>query len=237
MNRLFIYPLLATALFCGSVSFATTEEVVAVEEAPPFPEVVRVEEPELPVTDVTDSITEQVGNYYNPEDAYLYRVHNDTYYHIFAYSASGDVVQLHDGSSWAVHPSDQYIVHGWAQSDNLFIKPQSSWFSSYKYVLQNYTTQQSVDVDLIIAPPSFGVSTFHIVNIDYYNRLVFLSDNTVWQVDAWDYNFNNYMIGQRVMIGLDNYWPTATLPNILINVDLYGVPYSRANFYGYPVGY
>ena len=237
MSRLFYRPLLAicTVLVCGSV-YAQSETA---EEKVPFPEVVKVEEPSEPANlleEVLPSLTEQIG-FYNPEDAYLYRLHNDTYYHLFAYSGSGDVLELHDHSRWAVHPNQQYTVFTWVQSDNIFIKPQYSWFSSYKYILQNYTTQQSVEVNLISPPPPMGYGVFHIVNLDPYNYRVFLSDNTVWQVDSWDYNFSKWQIGQRLMVGVDNYWTTATYPNILINIDLYGDPYSRANFYGYPIGY
>lgn len=209
----------------------------AEEDSAPFPEVVHVEKAENPEGNLAEtlSLLDQIG--YNPDDAYLYRLHDDAYYHIVAFSDNGDVVQLHDGSKWAVHPSQCYTALYWTQSDAIFIKPRSSCFSSYNYVLQNYTTQEAVEVNLISQPLPMGAYTFHIVNIEPYSRLIQLNDNTVWQVDASDRNFPYWQIGQRLLIGVNNYWRTAPLPNIMINVDLYGEPYSQADFYGYPVGY
>lgn len=203
-------------------------------EAVPFPEVIPVEQ-EVPAASIEENLIDAIG--YNPDDAYLYRIHNDAYYHLFAYSALGDVVQLHDDSKWSVHPSQWYTVLGWVQSDDIFIKPRSSCFSSYRYVLHNRTLQQSVEVNLINPPLSMGSATFYIVNIEPYLRLVQLSDNTVWQIDHRDWNFYEWRIGQRVLVGVDNYWRTATLPHILINVDMYKEPYSSANFYGYGINY
>lgn len=233
--RSFIF-ILVTAVLSAGASSALAEQAQEAEEATPFPEVVHVENSENLVEELAESmlLLEQIG--YNPDDAYLYRIHNDTYYHLVAFSDNGDVVQLHDGSKWAIHPSQRHAVLYWVQSDNVFIKPQSSCFSSYKFVLHNHTMQQSVEANLINPPLPMGVYTFRIINIEPYARLVILSDNTVWQVDATDSNFPYWQIGQRVVIGLNNHWRNSPLPNILINVDMYKEPYSQANFYGYPVG-
>lgn len=214
-----------------SLALVYSASLVA-EEENTFPEVVRVEQTEGENSGLADLFSQQIG--YHPDDAYLYRVHNNTYSHLFSFSDNGDVVQLHDGSKWEVHPGQAYAVLSWTQSDNIFIKPRSSCFSSYKYVLHNYTLQQAVEVNLIYPP--FAL-TFRIVNIEPYARLVQLSDNTVWQIDATDPTFPYWQIGQRLMIGLNNHWRSAPLPNILINVDIYNEPYSQGNFYGYPVGY
>ena len=220
-----------------SALFCTASLSVLADEATPFPEVVHVEKTENPVEDLAETLPwlEQLG--YNADDAYLYRIHNDAYYHLVAFSDNGDVVQLHDASKWSVHPSQRHTVLYWVQTDNIFIKPYSSCFSSYKFVLHNQTTQQAVEVNLINPPLPMGAYTFRIVNIEPYARLVQLSDNTVWQVDAADANFPYWQVGQRLLIGLNNHWRTAPLPNILINVDMYNEPWSQADFYGYPVGY
>ncbi len=103
--------------------------------------------------------------------------------------------------------------------------------------LHNRTTNQAVAVNLINPPLPMGAGTFRIVNIEPYARLVHLSDNTVWQIDSQDFNFPYWKIGQRVLIGVNNNWRTASFPHILINVDMYKEPYSQGIFYGYPVGY
>jgi hypothetical protein len=236
MNRLFIRPLLATvcaAMFCiGTDSVAASDEV-------PFPEVVPVEKSEKsenPAEDLAETLP-WADTVQSPEEAYLYRIHSDAYYHLVAFSDTGDVVQLHDASRWSVHPSQRHVVLYWVQSDDIFIKPSSSCFSSYRYVLHNRTTQQAVEVNLISPPLPMGAYTFRIVNIEPYARWVQLSDNTVWQIDSQDKNFLYWQIGQRVLVGVNNQWRSAALPHILINVDMYKEPYSQADFYGYPVGY
>jgi hypothetical protein len=233
MNRLFIRHLLAvvctTFLCVGTVYAAETEEV-------PFPEVVTVEKPEHPAAELTEALpwVQSIG--YNPDDAYLYRIHNDAYYHLVAYSDTGDIVQLHDASKWFIHYNQRYLVLQWVQSDDIFIKPQASCFSSYQYVLHNRTLQQTVEANLINPPLPMGAFTFRIVNIDPYARLVHLSDNTVWQIDFKDRHFPYWQIGQRVLVGVNNNWRSAPRPHILINADIYKEPYSQADFYGYPVG-
>ena len=234
MNRLFIRPFLAfmcTTFLCAGSSVLSADDKV------PFPKVVPVEKPAAPVEELTETLPwlEVLG--YDQDDAYLYRIHNDAYYHLFGFSDNGDVVQLHDASKWAVPYNQRNTVLYWTQSDDLFIKPKSSCFSSYQYVLYNRTTQQAVEVNLIHQPLPMGHYTFRIVNIEPYARLVQLSDNTVWQIDSQDYNFPYWQIGQRVLVGVNNNWRTAPLPHILINVDMYQEPFSQADFYGYSVGY
>lgn len=233
MNFMKMRPFLVTicTAFVCSTAFS-----LSAEESIPFPEVAHVEkagDADQASTDLLP-LMEYIGN--NPDDAYLHRIHNDAYYHLVAFSDNGDIIQLHDASKWAVHPAQMHTVLYWVQSDNIFIKPRSSCYSNYKFVLQNYTTQQAVEVNLISPPLPMGAQTFRITNIEPNTRMVLLSDNTVWQVDAADSYFPYWQIGQRILIGLNNQWRVAPLPNILINVDLYGEPYSQANFFGYPVG-
>lgn len=171
---------------------------------------------------------------FNNDCYYLQRIHANGYYHLFAFSDTGEVIQMHDASKWQIERSGRQQVLYWVQSDEIFIKPCISWFSFNKYVLHNRTTNQAVEATLINPPIPMGANTFRIVNIQPYDRLVLLSDNTVWQVGS-DYHFSNWKIGQRLIVGVNNHWRTATHPHILINVDLPGEPYSAASFYGYPV--
>ena len=166
---------------------------------------------------------------------YLQRIHTDSYYHLVAYSDNGDVVQLHDASKWEIEWKVCEKVLRWEPRDDIFIKPCASWFSRYKYVLYNHTKNQAVEANLINPPLPMGAYTFRIVNIQPYERLVLLSDNTVWQVNS-DAYFPYWQVGQRVMVGVNNKWRTAPFPHILLNVDLSGEPYSEAAFYGYSAG-
>lgn len=147
-----------------------------------------------------------------------------------------DVVQLHDASKWSVHSKYRQTVLRWAQSDEIFIKPRAYCFA-YDYVLYNRTTRQFAPVNLMEPPLPMGGYTFRVVNIEPNARLIQLSDNTIWRVDLNDPQFDYLKIGDRVLIGVNNNWRTASCPNILIHADRYGKPYSLADFYGYPVGY
>jgi len=172
------------------------------------------------------------------QDAYyLYRLHADAYHHLIAFSDNGDLVQLYDSSKWFVHPSQRYVVLQWVQSDELFIKPSASCFSPYRYVLYNRTIQQAVEVNLAAAPLFMGARTLTIINIDPYQRLIQLNDNTVWTLDMTGASFAYWNIGQRVLVGVNNNWHHAAYPQILINVDIYGEPYRLTEFYGYGVNY
>ena len=224
--------LMCTTFACLSLNCFAAEVV-------PFPEVIPAEKnkPENVMEDLGDSFPLiQSVLHYHPEDEYLYRLHKNAYYHPVASTDSGNILQLHDASKWFIRPWDRHIVQNWVANDNVFIMPQSSWFSFYRYVLHNYTTNQSVETNL--ADPSFfmGAATFKISNIDFYNRLIELNDRTVWQMD-YDSNFTYWSIGQRVLVGVNNNWTTSTFPNILINIDMAKEPYIQADFYGHSVGY
>lgn len=166
---------------------------------------------------------------------WLSRVHQDAYYHLVAYSDNGDVVQLHDASKWTVHPGERKTVLGWVQSDDIFIKPYSSCFTSYRYVLYNRsidTKPNAVKVNMIAPPLPMGEATFRIVNIEPHARLVQLSDNTIWQVDSQSTSFSDWRIGDRLLVGVNNHWRTVPFPQILINADLSKEPSCMAFFYG-----
>lgn len=223
-TRRFLLSLLTIFLCSAGASLSGNEEG-------DFPRVIPVEE-EIS-TNLIDYFAESIGG--NLDDAYLYRIHNDAYYHLVTYTDDGDTVQLQDASRWAVHGSQRNIVLYWVQSDDIFIKPKSSCFSSHHFVLHNRTLNQAVEVNLVSPPLPLGAATLRILNIEPFQRLVHLSDNTVWQIDAQDTNFPYWQRGQRLMVGVDNEWRTAPLPHILINVDMRKEPYSSANFYGYGV--
>ncbi len=229
------------AVMCMTGLCVGTNHLFAVDEVP-FPDVEPIEKvvneiEENPASDLVETASWIEAFAYQSEDAYLYRIHKDAYNHLFAFSENGEVVQLYDSSKWTVHPSQRYMVLQWVQSDDLFIKPYSSCFSPYRYVLYNRTTKQAVEVNLINPPESMGAFTFHIVNIEPYARLVHLSDNTIWKISNSDQNFPYWQKGQRILIGVNNGWHSATYPHVLINVDMYKEPCSQGEFFGYPVGY
>jgi hypothetical protein len=222
--------------FCMVLLFIGANVVFANDKVP-FPEVMPITMDEGLIKDLEENspFIENIGFY--DDSIYLKRIHHNAYYHLLAYSDSGDVVQMHDASKWEVQYSGRQKVLYWVQNDDIFIKPNISCFSSYRYVLQNRVTRETVGVNLIAPPLPMGAATFRILNIEPYARMVHLSDNTVWKVDAADVNFPYWKIGQRILIGVNNNWRTDPNPHVLINVDMYKEPHSKGNFYGYPVGY
>lgn len=230
MKLLFTRPFLA--LFCGAFLALEPNVIFAGKEEPFLGVKNFIEQKERPKEHCTKNLVEAIG--YSNDSYYLQRIHDNAYYHIVAFSDNGDVVQLHDASKWEVQRNGRQKVLQWVQADDIFIKPNASCFSFYKYVLHNRTVNQAVEVNLINPPLPMGAYTFRITNIQPYERLVLLSDNTVWQVGPSS-NFSYWNVGQRVIVGVNNKWRTTSFPHILINVDMSGQPYSEADFYGYPL--
>lgn len=167
-----------------------------------------------------------------------HRLHADAEYHIFAYSKSGDVVQLHDSSKWEIHSHDQAKVKEWRKSQTVFLKPaySSFWpsmFITYNYVLYNKSLNEVAGARLILAPPPEGVNTFTVADTDPYHKIVQLNDGTNWQMDPDDSGFSEWKKGNRVLVGVNNQWHTDPYPHILINADLSGRPYCKATYYPY----
>lgn len=167
----------------------------------------------------------------NNDDAqFMQRIHPDCYYYPYAVTSSGDNIQLHDASRWYVHPYNRNAVKEWDLGDLLFIKPNASCFSSYAYVIQNRRTQQVVEVNLLHAPNDAVSSNFIIAGIDRENRLAYLNDGSVWKINPKDVSFRLWQVGQRVLVGLNNYWRTNAYPHIIINASIYKAPYCEADF-------
>jgi hypothetical protein len=170
---------------------------------------------------------------------YLHRIHPNADYHLTGISQSGDIVQLHDGSTWYVYYADHQKVRGWVQSDNIFIKRTASYCFPvyYKYIFHNRTLKQIAHVKLKdpITINAFnsplGVNIFYIVKIDIHNRLIQLNDHTIWFVDPKNNNFTQWKVGERILVGVNNKWRTETLPLILINADRDDQPYTLVSFY------
>lgn len=188
-------------------------------------------ENEMKSENLADALTSQIGRPHD-DSYYLQRLHQNALYQIFGYSSDGGVVQLFDASKWDIHPTGAKKVLYWTKSDAIFIKPSVSWSSQRKYVLYNLSKNQAVEANLLASPLPLGEKTYTIIDIHPTESLILLSDQTVWKVKS-DY-FSNWLIGQRVLVGVNNHWRDATFPHILINVDLYGNPYRQANYHGAP---
>ncbi|MCE2983330.1 MAG: hypothetical protein LW832_07165 [Parachlamydia sp.] len=200
-------------------------------------EMARIEErrlDELPDEDKANLLWAGAQKVNFQDEQFLYRIHESAYQAPMAVTSSGDMIQLRDGSKWSVHPYQRETVRWWVQDDALFIKPKSSCFSSYHYVLQNRSTNEAVEVNLIEAPVPTGIYTRWIINIEPYKKQIELNDKTIWQINSDDaYLFSQFSIGQRVMIGVNNHWRIAKHPHVILNPYLHNTPYVEAEFLGY----
>lgn len=222
-TKLSVLPFFLTAVVWGSS--------LAADEPSSFPEVQKVENLDDKTLENPENTSEEAVSKGIFDSYYLGRLHADSFNHIFGYSWDGSTVEMLDGSKWNI-ATGQYLVTHWVKSDDIFIKP-ALWYASTKYVLHNYTLDETVEANLYDLP-SYAGYTYNIINIDYYQGLIILSDNTVWQMNPSD-NYSNWQIGDRVIVGVNNYWRTASYPQILINVEIALEPYCSAIFYGYPL--
>lgn len=168
---------------------------------------------------------------YSYDSAYLCRLHINSFNHIYGFNDDGSKIEMFDGSKWKVQVGRYKVLH-WAQDNEIFIKPAYFWYTSTKYILYNRTLDQVIEADLSSCPRSDSSYTYKITYIDSFNKLIILSDNTVWQMGL-SANFKSWQIGDRILIGVNNHWRTTTSPQILINVEIAGIPYCPAIHYGY----
>lgn len=135
-------------------------------------------------------------------------------------SLFGDFVELEDGSTFSVRPSDRVHTLNWLVTDTILIAPPSFW-SYYQYELINQNTGATVEVDLVAGPIYGGIYTHWIVGIDYYNHRICLEDGSLWDVFYWHRcAVDNWLVGDTVIIGTNDGWFCDSRPNILINVNL-----------------
>jgi hypothetical protein len=148
--------------------------------------------------------------------------HPGAYQNPVSISFYGDNIELTDGSVWIVSHSDSHKTLNWYTTDLLIITPNHSIFSSHAYRITNQTTGQSVAVNLSLGPiaPPYGSSYTHwIVGIDYYYNVIYLEDGSRWNMSSFDHGIvNQWVIGDVVIIGVNDGWLSFSNPNILINV-------------------
>lgn len=164
------------------------------------------------------------------EAIHLKRIHPYAYSFLVAATASGDNIQLADASVWYVHPNNRNIVKTWISTDPLFIKPIATCWSFYSYVIQNRETNDIIEVSLLNPPLDNGAATHWITYINPIDRIVYLNDNSMWKINPKDKSFNKWMIGHRLIVGVNNKWRESKYPHILINTGIYKAPYAEAYY-------
>jgi hypothetical protein len=140
----------------------------------------------------------------------------------------GEKIELEDGSVWAISAGDCYKTLNWLSTDMIVITPNHAWFSSYAYRLNNQNTGASVEVNLsLYLNPVFHTVYNHvIVLMDDLLQMIWLEDGSCWSISAWDYT-TKWMVGDTVIIGINDGILSSSRPNILINANL--LQYVRCN--------
>ncbi len=150
----------------------------------------------------------------------FYTTHNGAYHNPISVTALGGVVQLEDGSVWSIADGDHYKTLNWYTNDLIVLTPNHDWFTTELFRMTNQNTGVSVRCDMRMGPIYHGLYTHWIVGINYYTQEIRLEDGSVWQVTGFDSSiFNNWLINDTIVIGVNDSYLSSTKPNILINVN------------------
>lgn len=172
------------------------------------------------------SLTRQM---YYDDSQYLQRIHPYAFYSVSALKGPGDYAKLQDGSVWHVHPYYRSIIKSWAQDQVIFIKPDASCFSMYRYVLHNRATNEIAKVNYVEAQDPLYMATVYLVSgIDSSRNIVYLNDGTAFQMNPYNSSFKKWWIGDRIIVGVNNKWREAAYPHVLINASIDKAPYCEA---------
>jgi len=134
-------------------------------------------------------------------------------------SPRGDHVFLEDASGWNVRRADAYKTLDWYGSDTIALT-LAPWFSFYDYALVNGRTGAKVFVELNEVPNDANAYTLWITNIDLNSCRIMLSDNSVWEFGAFEWNVaSQWQPAQKVIIGINNRSFFSRRYNFLLNQD------------------
>jgi hypothetical protein len=135
-------------------------------------------------------------------------------------SIFGDKVELEDGSTYTIRPADRLKVLNWLTSDAILIVPPA-FFSSYQYALINQNTGCRVEVNLTLGPIFNGHYTHWVIALDRELGRICLEDGSIWEIFCLDLvPSKRWMIGDTVIMGINDGWFSGSKPNVLINVNL-----------------
>ncbi len=172
---------------------------------------------DVSTSDPQDEIINGLGYY----DTYF----PDYHHWISSISVIQDELLLEDDSRWVVNPSDRYKLSNWlSNKDPIEIAQNDSYFSrsQYPYRLINRALSGSyVNVGMMHGPLRYGQNTNVISDIDYFNGIVYLSNDTSWNLSpAYKDYYYKWQVNDTIIIGVNNaWWPSYEF--ILINIEEY----------------
>lgn len=178
---------------------------------------------------------EPLKEIFNPKISYV--LHPASYQassFFYSYEHGCVMIELTDGSTWFVDPSEYNAITNWVTTDFVIITENHAWWSPFAFRLTNKRTGQSVGINIDLGPIAPIYACYHthwIVDIDYYNNIVFLEDGSIWYMSTMDRNtVNQWIAGDIVIIGVNDGWLFAYNPNMLINVAMLNFAVGAAVF-------
>ena len=141
-------------------------------------------------------------------------------YRVKGIGASGRTLSFDDETIWEIASSSASTLQYWGPGSGVIIIPNTHWFTSYAYELENVSDHSTVSANLSEGP--FMKYAIFITSIDRMNNTILLSDNTAWYcTPSWETNqrLSNWQPGQAVLIGENRGWFGITSGNILININ------------------
>jgi hypothetical protein len=131
---------------------------------------------------------------------------------IFGIKADGSEVIIEDESSWKVRKGYEKEVLNWATNDAIIIVQNdsyiASWFYGYDYKLINKTKNKTVEAKLNLLPklPQYNQYTLVVTYFDPIRHELYLSDQTIWKIDPYDYHLlSQWLINDSIIVGSNLY--------------------------------
>ncbi len=138
-------------------------------------------------------------------------------------SATGDSLELEDGSMWKISRYDGRKVLSWRLNDPLIITQNHRWFSNYKYRIINQHTGGILEANLFLGPVVYGEHTLYVCALDSFEDLLLIDSRgeiTRWTIASNDrWIFQNWALNDAVIIGQNSGWD-ADCESILININI-----------------
>jgi hypothetical protein len=160
---------------------------------------------------------ERMENGHSP--IYFSSSHAAAYQHTKAISATGETVELHDGSIWTVASRDAHLVADWKNGQTIVIvqnRDWFDWFSKCDFKLVNQFTGDYARAKISLGPLLNNKHTHWVVDIQ--GSLVVLEDGTTWSIYSADAEIlSSWLRDDVVIIGINDGWFRSFNPNLLIN--------------------
>lgn len=178
------------------------------------------------------SISPVEASYMDPSYHNIAQRYPNSVHMINSISPDADVVEFTDGSKWVVPSSEYYTVLDWRPGDYVLITQNIRIFSFYYYEIENLTTNSSSLANLKLWPIRDCEHTHKIEAINYGTKQLILEDGSLWDISASHaYIFNNWTVGDLIIIG-NNYNQNYTAYKyILINTNQSLTQFARAKMY------